>query len=191
MPPKKSRDLERRFWQYVPVTTSWEEAGAAVGVSNRVTSRWVAESGGVKPRLMDPSAHGRTRRRLTFEDRCQIEAFRVAGCSIRQIADRLGRQPSVISREIRRNRRHDGGYRYSARNAQDKADYRARRPKPTKLGQCPGLADQVQTRLEQEHSPKQIANRLRLDFPTDPEMRVSHETIYCELYVQGRRQPAP
>jgi IS30 family transposase len=65
---------------------------------------------------------------------------------------------------------------------------RARRPKPGKLVLCERLHDEVQTRLLEQHSPEQIARRLRLEFPDDAEMRVSHETIYRAIYVQGRGQ---
>src|SRR5690625_235245 len=177
--PTHPRDVERGFWQQVPVTESFVEAGAAVGVSAGVAKRWLRESGGVKPRLAAAST------RLSFEARCQIEAMLVAGLSIRAIATQLDRRPSTVSREVSRNRSvRDGVYR--ARNAQAKADGRARRPKPTRLADNDALRDEVQDRLEQEHSPKQIAARLRLDFPDDPEMRVSHETIYKSLFVQGR-----
>ena len=187
MRPQKSRELERRFWQQVPVSSSWGEAAEAVGVSGRVGRRWVAESGGVNPRLVEPNSSSvPVRRRLTFEDRCQIQAFRAAGCSIHAIAKELDRSPSVISREIARNRRRDGGRVYSAQNAQSKADRRARRPKESKLEQHPRLCTEVQDRLDQEHSPKQISNRLIKDFPHDEEMRVCAETIYREVYVQSR-----
>ena len=177
--PAICRDLERRFWLQVPFSVSAAAAGEVVGVSGTVVERWLAESGGVNPRLVESSS------RLSFQERCQIEAMRAAELSVRTVAERLGRRPSTISREVRRNRSvRDGVYR--ARNAQAKADGRARRPKPTKLGGSQVLCDEVQDRLEQEHSPKQIANRLRRDFPDSPEMRVSHETIYKSLFVQGR-----
>ena len=74
----------------------------------------------------------------------------------------------------------------NATGAQARAQERARRPKPGKLAGNEKLHDEVQTRLTDKHSPEQIARRLRLDFPDDPEMRVSHETIYQSLYVQGQ-----
>ena len=103
---------------------------------------------------------------------------------VRSIARALGRAPSTVSRELARNSGYRG--RYTAANAQSRADLRGRRPKPTKLAGNPRLRQEVQDRLEEEHSPKQIAGRLRRDFPHDPEMRVTHETIYKALYVQGR-----
>lgn len=166
MPTIVRRDLERQFWGQVGTSVSPREAGRLVGVSKWVVQRWLAESGGVKPRLVEPSG------RLRFEERCQIEAMRAAGLSVRKIASRLGRSPSTISREVGRNglARARG---YGARHAQSQADRRARRPKPTKLASSPVLREQVQNRLREEHSPQQIAHRLQLDFPDDVEMRVS------------------
>ena len=180
MRPLYPREWERQFWELVPWCLSFKEAGAVLGVASRVTRRWVAESGGVKPRLEAPKS------RLSYEERCRIEALLEVGMSQRAIADKLDRSPSTICREIERNStlRFPGGY--GARNAQHKADQRARRPKPTKLAQNPKLLDEVQDRLEKEHSPKQIAHRLKLDFAEDSEMRVSHETIYKSLFVQSR-----
>ncbi len=106
------------------------------------------------------------------------------GLGVRAIARALGRAPSTVSREVARNSGYRG--RYTASNAQRMAQVRSRRPKPTKLAGNPRLRQEVQDRLEEEHSPKQIASRLRRDFPEDPEMRVTHETIYKALYVQGR-----
>ena len=76
--------------------------------------------------------------------------------------------------------------RYSAAGAQARAQERARRPKPGKLATNEKLHDAVQTRLLEKHSPEQIARRLPLDFSDEMEMRVSHETIYQSIYVQGK-----
>jgi IS30 family transposase len=94
----------------------------------------------------------------------------------------MGCWPSTISRELRRC----PAGRYRASTAQADADRAARRPKPAKLASNPRLRAEVQTRLEQHHSPEQIMQRLREDFPDEPEMWVSHETIYQSLFVQGR-----
>jgi IS30 family transposase len=141
--------------------------------------RWVAESGGVKPRLSEPT------RRLSYRERCRIEDLLDAGWSQAEIARDLGRAPSTISNEVRNHRRvRDGGY--SADQAQALADQAARRPKPAKLTTNLPLRREVQDRLLTNHSPEQIARRLREEFPDDPEMWVSHETIYQSLYVQSR-----
>jgi IS30 family transposase len=149
-------------------------------VSAGLAKRWVAESGGVRPRL-DESA-----RQLSYRERCRIEDLLDAGWCQAAIARDLGRHRSTVSREVARNRAVRGRRRYGAENAQSKADERARRPKPAKLATNVRLRGQVQDRLVKHHSPEQIARRLREDFPDDPEMWVSHETIYQSLYVQSR-----
>ncbi len=104
----------------------------------------------------------------------------------------LRRSPSTISRELRRLKYHYSGKdRYCARRyipsvAQADADRELRRPKPSKLAANTPLRNEVQDRLKENHSPEQIARRLRIDFPDEPEMWVSHETIYQALYVQSR-----
>jgi IS30 family transposase len=105
-----------------------------------------------------------------------------AGNSLTIIARRLGRAPSSISREVAANGGRAG---YSAWHAHLRAREKARRPKPCKL-RAGRLLDEVAERLKQLWSPQEIAQRLRMDYPDDPEMRVSHETIYQSLFVQGR-----
>ena len=97
---------------------------------------------------------------------------------------RIGRSPSTICREVARNRTTKGVYR--AVSAQAAAEERARRPKTAKLAADPVLRELVQDWLERKRSPRQIAARLAAEFPADPRMRVSHETIYQSIYVQGR-----
>ncbi len=100
-------------------------------------------------------------------------------------ARRLGRSPSTISRELRRNAdRRDGSYR--ATTAHAVAYGRAGRPKPAKLATNMRLRGLVQDDLTRRYSPEQIAGRLRRQFPDEPEMWVSTETIYQSLYVQSR-----
>jgi transposase, IS30 family len=178
--PRVRRSLEREFWQRVPLHDSWEAAGTAVGVSHRVSSRWVAESGGVKPQLAEPVT------RLSYRERCRIEALLDAGWTQAAIARDLGRHRCTISREVTRNQTVRAGGSYGADNAQSKADQEARRPKVARLASNLALRREVQDRLVDDHSPEQIARRLRADFPDDPEMWVSHETIYQSLYVQSR-----
>jgi IS30 family transposase len=103
---------------------------------------------------------------------------------IREIARRLGRSPSTVSREIARNRLAAGSYRAVA--ADRKARLRAGRPKPAKLAVDLELREWVQDRLRQRWSPRQISRTLPAQFPKRAEMRVCPETIYQSIYVQGR-----
>jgi len=191
------------FWRLVGQGWSAREAGVAVGVSASAGHGWFAAVGGVKPRSVSPGP--RRRPRLSFEEREEIALRVAAGEAVREIARRLGRAPSTISREIKNNsvsgRNHyrpqyrfgarwRGGPqrrpRYKATAAQSKSQRRARRPKTRVLAANERLRLQVQTRLQEFHSPMQIAAGLRHDFPDEPEMWVSAETIYKALYVQGR-----
>jgi IS30 family transposase len=171
------------------------------------------------PSHLAPSAKPPSGRYLSFTEREEIALLRVQGHGVREIARRLGRAPSTLSRELRRNAAtRGGGFEYRATNAQWHADRAARRPKPAKLAINTALHDYVQERLAgriatpggkeicgprvvwkgrragprqgrrwaRAWSPEQIARRLRLDFPEDKTMRVSHEAIYQSLYVQGR-----
>jgi IS30 family transposase len=122
--------------------------------------------------------------RLSLVEREEIALGRAAGESLRSIARRLGRAPSTMSREVDPEERY--GQRYRASLGENRAYLHARRPKPAKLAQPGPLRVQVLTLLAQRWSPQQIAARLRRDFPDRPEMRVSHETIYQAIYLQGR-----
>ena len=120
---------------------------------------------------------------LSVAGREEIAVGLAAGRSQRQIAARLGRPASTVSREIRRSRSRRG---YRAVAAQAQAELRARRPKTAKLAGNDRLRGWVQARLAECWSPEQISVMLGREFPDDPEMRVSHETIYQSIYVQGR-----
>jgi len=123
--------------------------------------------------------------RLCLAEREEIACLVAAEVGVRAIARELGRDPSTISNELNRNRSADGRYRASV--AQQQADERARSSSPpARLATNLRLRGEVQARLKQNHSPEQIARRLREDFPEDPEMWVSHETIYQSIYIQGR-----
>ena len=101
------------------------------------------------------------------------------------IARALGRHRSTISRDLARHRR-SRTVPTAPTSLQREADDRARRPKVAKLAGNPRLRREVQDRLQHNHSPEQIARRLRQDYPDEPEMWVSHETIYQSIYVQAR-----
>jgi IS30 family transposase len=137
------------------------------------------EAGGVARRAeWDPSAS-----RLSACEREEIRAGLLAGDSFRTIAGRLGRAPSTVSREVTAN---GGRVDYRAWRAHRHASELARRPKVPKLVECVPLREFVEAALEGLWSPVQITRRLRDEFPHDPMMRVSHETIYQSLFVQGR-----
>jgi IS30 family transposase len=121
---------------------------------------------------------------LTFTEREEIAVGRARGESVRCIARALGRAPSTVSRELSRNTDRRGEYR--ATSAHALAWQRASRPKPAKLWVNQRLREIVEDLLERRYSPEQIAGRLRVQFPADPEMWVSTETIYQSLYVTSR-----
>src|SRR5271155_423592 len=119
---------------------------------------------------------------LSAEEREEILLGLARGESMSEIARSLGRAPSTITGEVAAN---GGIRRYGAWRAHCRAESSARRPKPAKLAHPP-LVRQVTTWLEKLWSPQEIAERLRLEYPDDPMMQVSHETIYQSLFVQGR-----
>ena len=143
-------------------------------------ARWLAAAGGVRPRR-GRDLKGRC---LTLAQREEIAIGRARGDSIRVDRRRIGRSPSTVSRELRRNT--DGLGRYRATSAHALAYERASRPKPAKLATNLVLRGIVEADLAKKYSPEQIAGRLKIEFPDQPEMQVSTETIYQSLYVQSR-----
>jgi transposase len=223
------REHRQRFWAAIARGVSSVDAAVEAGVSAVVGVRWFREAGGMPPSAIRSSLSGRY---LSFAEREEIAVLRARGCGVREIARQLGRSPSTISRELRRNAAtRGGGLEYRASTAQWHADRRARRPKAAKLAVNSELRRYVQDRLSgaverpgggavdgpevrwigrrhgrrkdrrwaKSWSPEQISGRLRLDFPDDESMHISHEAIYQSLYVQGRgalrrelrRAPAP
>jgi transposase, IS30 family len=121
---------------------------------------------------------------LSLTEREQIHDLKITGLSIRQIGQRLGRSPSTISRELRRNAIQPLGYLpYSAHRI---AATRRRRPKERKLKRRGRLRHYVAQGLRRRWSPEQISRRLVKDFPGDREMRVSTETIYQTIALHGK-----
>ena len=214
-PPAGRREHRQRFWAAVARGATSIDAAAQAGVSGVVGVRWFRESGGM-PTVTQAPLSGRY---LSFAEREEIALLRAIGCGVREVARRLGRSPSTISRELRRNAATRGGrLDYRASTAQWHADRRSRRPKRAKLAVNLELRRYVQDRLSgavqrpngiavngpdvawigrrhgrrkdrrwaKSWSPEQISNRLRLDFPDDESMQISHEAIYQSLFVQGR-----
>ncbi len=117
---------------------------------------------------------------LSLEERCSIAQWHCAGQSIRKIAAALDRQPSTISREVKRNRGRKVGYKPSYAHEQAKA----RRWRGSRLARQPDLQKHVLDRLAMGWSPAQIAGRLAL---AKDSRRISHESIYRFIYAAMRR----
>lgn len=132
---------------------------------------------------ISPCERKRADRALTLAHREEISRGICAGLPMRQIAAAIGKAPSTLTREIKRN---GGRETYRAVQADQAAWERARRPKVWLLERNPRLCRRVAQGLAQQWSPEQIAQRLAEDFPNDDSMRVSHETIYRSLFVQTR-----
>jgi transposase, IS30 family len=124
-------------------------------------------------------------RYLDREERYEIARLHEAGLGVRQIAVRLDRSPSTISRELDRNRDPRTGA-YQPERAHRLAWERQRRPKPSKLARDPVLRAEVQRLLDKRYSPEQVSGRLTVEHPGDPAMRVSHESIYQSIYLYPR-----
>ena len=138
----------------------------------------LAATGGIRP-----APRCRSQWALTLAEREEISRAVVAGHSIRSIAAQLGRAPSTISREIRRN----GGQEcYRASQADQSAWDRGRRPKTGKLAENRALARIVAAKLQLQWSPEQVAGWLKRTYPDDTSRQVSHETIYRSLFIQAR-----
>ena len=213
-PSAGRREHRVRFWEAIARGASSVDAATEAGVLPGIGVRWFRKCGGMPPLTLAPVSG----RYLSFGEREEIAVLLARGCGVREIARRLGRAPSTISRELQRNSAlRTGRPEYRASTAQTHADRRARRPKVAKLAVNPELRRYVQDRLAgsvqrpdgsasgpqvgwrgrrhgprrdrrwgQSWSPEQIAGRLRVDFPDDESMRISHEAIYQSLYVQGR-----
>lgn len=168
------------FWEGLDAGLSVEVAARAAGVSRPTGYRWLREHRRVSTPVLAPIV-ARVGS-LSLREREEI-AFQLArGFGVRHIARVLGRSPSTVSREVARNGVRG---RYLPSVAQEQTRMRARRPRPSKLLGL-ALREQVVQMLSDRSSPEQVAGRLKLEHPNDPEMQVSHETIYQALYVQGR-----
>jgi IS30 family transposase len=156
-----------------------EQAAVAAGASPRWAWGVFAQAGGVNPvSVAEPVG-----RYLSFAEREEILELHAAGRGVRAIARVLDRSPATISRELRRGATCRG---YRASVAQGRVDDARHRPRAAKLATNLRLRREVEARLRHRDSPAQIAGRLAVDFPDDPEMQVSAETIYQSLYVQAR-----
>src|SRR5713226_5870197 len=193
------REVRRQFWLLVRAGLERRRAAVAVGLNADTGRDWFRQAGGVVPAFLTVPTGARF---LSFAEREEIFAGVERGDSIRLIAQGLGRAPSSVLRELRRNMRHryrtrsrlEGGpggprtrpWDYRPSRAQRRAERWAARPKPAKLATSRRLRQLVQAKLRQRLSPRQVAVDLREEFPDNPEMQVSHEAIYQAIYVQGR-----
>jgi len=173
------RDTKIAFWDAVRGGASLRQASLIAGVSHTGGLRWFKAAGGVAGNAPRPL----TDRFLSLSERVDIMTGLAADLPRSLIAIGLGRAPSTVSREISRN---GGALRYRATVAHRRAGTCAARPKTAKLAGGKELRDHVQARLDEKWSPEQISAMLKTQFPDRPEMRVSTETIYQSLYVQGR-----
>jgi IS30 family transposase len=166
------------IWELRAQGLSDREIGRRLGLPRGSVSNHLARTGGIRPR-----AGRRPERCLSCEEREEVSRAIARGQSARAIARALGRSHTTIAREINRC---GGRRRYRAHTAEREAWRRSRRPRPTKLELCPELRRVVEERLQEDHSPEQIAGWLRVGYPDNEAMQVSHETIYRALYVQAR-----
>jgi IS30 family transposase len=173
-------EVYQLFWAAMARGEFITDAAVEAGTYRKQGTRWLVAAGGVRPRR----GRGLKGRCLTLAQREEIALGRARGQSVRSIAAAIRRSPSTVSRKLRRNADRLGGYR--ATTAHALAYARASRPKPAKLVTNLVLRGKVEADLAKKYSPEQIAGRLKVDFPEQPEMQVSTETIYQSLYVQSR-----
>ncbi|WP_376771379.1 IS30 family transposase [Micromonospora polyrhachis] len=184
---KKLHAERQAYLDLVAQGVGTAQACRIVGVNRRTGHRWRHGRKSRAGQEAQPPARPGTSsgRFLSVDDRILIADLRREGRSLRSIAAEVGRDPSTISRELRRNA-HPGTGDYRPHAAQARAEQRRPRPKTGKLAANPRLRQAVQDGLDRKWSPEQIVQRLRRDFPDQPGMHVTHETIYQALYVQGR-----
>jgi IS30 family transposase len=149
-----------------------------LGLSTSTVRDYLYRCGGIRP-----VPRHRAAVRLSAAEREEISRGLAAGQSFRFIAAGLGRAASTVSREVAGN---GGRRRYRAARAEQQAWIRSIRPKRCKLAEQPVLRDIVAEKLRRRWSPQQIAGWLKTTYPDDPEMQVSHETIYRTLFIQSR-----
>ena len=178
--------MSRRFTE-AEIAEVWERRHA--GEPTRLIARGLGRHGSSIRRVFEdaggvrPAPRLRAERHLSLEEREEISCGVAGGESLRQIARRIGRAASTVSREVSRN---GGRRRYRAHRADRAAWGRARRPKTCKLATNPALRHVVEDKLGDRWSPQQISGWLARTYPDDQEMRVSHETIYLSLFIQTR-----
>ena len=173
-----SEEDKKTIWDMREAGVPVKRIAKHVGRQNSSLRKFIADAGGRRP-----SARERCALRLSLAEREEISRGIAAGLSFRAIAVGTGRSASTICREVNAN---GGRARYRALMADRRAQRRALRPKRAKLARCRRLRSVVERKLEALWSPAQISGWLAEQYPNDPEMQVSHETIYQSLFVQSR-----
>jgi len=173
-----SAEQKAELWKRWKTGQSLHEIGRALGKDHVVIHFVLARHGGIVP-----PARRRSPRALTLAEREDISRGIASGCSMRVMAQRLGRACSTVSREVAR---HGGRAQYRAGAADQQAWESALRPKPCLLATHSKLQEIVSSKLMQDWSPQQISGWLRRRYPDDKSLRVSHETIYRSLFIQAR-----
>ena len=177
LPPEKVREV----LDHLAGGMNPAQASRAAGVSLAFSYGLHHKMGGV----YRPPGVTYNARYLDREERYELARLLELGLSRRQVAARLGRSASTVSRELDRNKDPRTGA-YQPERAHRLAWQRQRRPKPSKLSRNPVLREAVQGMLDRRYTPEQASGRLRLLHPDDPAMRVSHETIYQSIYLYPR-----
>ena len=173
-----SRDEQQELWQRWKAGRNMSQIGQLLGKTPWSIQSVVIRQGGVTP-----APRSRAARTLALSEREEISRGLAAQLSFRQIAKGLARPVSTVSREVAR---HGGREAYRASHADEQAWARARRPQQCRLAEHPRLRRSVAAKLALQWSPEQIARWLKLQYPDNEGMRVSHETIYRSLFIQAR-----
>ena len=176
--PGMSDACRARLWELWRAGKGYSEISREIGYPPGSIFTVIRQTGGYvpAPRVRRPQY-------LSAAEREEISRGLARGDTLRTIARALGRSPSTVSREVARNR---GRRRYRAVDAEDRAWRRARRPQRCLLAGREDLRQLVEDKLRTDWSPQQIAGHLRRTYPGQPELQVSHETIYKSLFVQSR-----
>ncbi len=176
--PGISTEQKNELWRRWQAGETLSEIGRALGKHAGSVFGVLAARGGIAP-----SARCRRPGSLNASEREEISRGLVDGLSFRCISRQLGRAGSTISREVERN---GGRKKYRATRAEDRASDCARRPKSCLLARTPALQQLVARKLSSQWSPQQIAGWLKVEYPEDATMQISHETIYKSLFIQAR-----
>jgi IS30 family transposase len=176
--PGLSDKEKAELWKRWQAGQSLSEIGVALSKHAGSIHGVISLRGGIAP-----TARKRSLRHLTLHEREQISRGLAQNMSLRAIAKDLGRSASTVSREVSRNR---GAILYRAADADEHGWDRALRPKPCVLAGRPKLCALIASRLASKWSPEQVSGWLKCTFPGDPDMQVSHETIYRSLFIQAR-----